>query len=263
MYYTIIIIIALLSFSTKTNADIYEFEDSQGAIHMTDQNCPGYKKTNNSNKQPNGLIVHNKNSFYIAVPFKKLTSAESFKNSLRANNIEAFIFSKSKTNILVWFGFYETRKKAAEAANMLVDTGVLKKFIISSPEEDLQSQPQIVSAKRSANNEVKRMERVLNSNSRKFGYKAKCKSSDQSPEGDETICHLQFVGNYSIGRVPFRFVHQVENITRNFAVAFSRAREPRPFTLQSTVSVEGNQAPIYIISYSKHFDSLTTIYQVK
>jgi hypothetical protein len=69
------------------------------------------------------------------------------------------------------------------------------------------------------------------------------------------FCRLRFPGNYSIGNVPQRYLHEMQEIAHGIAIAFRRDYAPS-FWIQPQVKVGGDYDLVGNYIYDEVFDSL-------
>jgi hypothetical protein len=260
-------------FNVQAHADIYRYIDPNEVVHMTDVPLPGYKKFvagKKNNPSPDNDVVQREQKddfygYYIQMgPFQNIKEAEKLRIRLQHKGIEAFSFKQRKGKFAVWFGNFSTQEKAQAEAKNLVSEKIIGKYFISSPQEAYPVQP-IELNKSKLTREAKKMANVLKSMHSIMKFRSECvfKAGEMANIQDSVACSMYFPGDYAVGNVPMRYVHDIEAFTQKTAVSFTRTKSPVSFVLQALVKVDGDYVPLCYFMYVKEFDSLTASYNYR
>lgn len=108
--------------------------------------------------------------------------------------------------------------------------------------------------------EAKRMGKDLKSYKFKKKFQAECRyKKDDRPVRGGIVCTLSFPGEFHVGRVPMRYVHDIEVFTLQVTRSFSRKESQPSFLIQSLVNIEGDPTPVCSFDYNQQFDVITPI----
>ena len=75
-------------------------------------------------------------------------------------------------------------------------------------------------------------------------------------------CGFLFPGDFPVGGVPMRYIHDIEYGTLMAAKTLMREMD-HDFTFQALVNINGNPVPVCSYMYSLQYDMLTPLYTVR